>query len=94
MATLNALLFDVFGTLVDWRSSIAREARGDPRPAWRRRRLARIRGRLARQYQPAMDEVRSGRLPFCKLDALHRRNLDVSCRASRSTASTRRRACT
>ena len=77
MATLHALLFDVFGTLVDWRSSIAREAEATLAPrgvavdwlafadAWRG------------QYQPAMDDVRSGRLPFSKLDALHRRNLDV-----------------
>jgi 2-haloacid dehalogenase len=28
------------------------------------------------QYQPAMDQVRSGALPFCKLDVLHRHNLD------------------
>ena len=27
-------------------------------------------------YQPAMEEVRSGRMPFCKLDVLHRRNLE------------------
>ena len=81
MATPHALLFDVFGTLVDWRTSIAREAeatlatRGAAidwlafADAWRG------------QYQPAMDEVRSGRLPFSKLDALHRRNLDVVLRA-------------
>ena len=80
MATINALLFDVFGTLVDWRSSIAREAETALAPrgivvdwlafadAWRA------------QYQPAMDDVRSGRLPFSKLDALHRRNLDVILR--------------
>jgi 2-haloacid dehalogenase len=77
MATVKALLFDVFGTLVDWRSSIAREAEATLAPrgvvvdwlafadAWRGR------------YQPAMEDVRSGRLPFGKLDALHRRNLDV-----------------
>jgi len=80
MRDVKALFFDVFGTLVDWRSSIAREARGILSPlgvaldwesfadAWRD------------QYQPAMDEVRSGRLPFSKLDALHRRNLDVILR--------------
>ena len=77
MQDLRALLFDVFGTLVDWRGSIAREARGllaargvaidweAFADAWRG------------QYQPAMEEVRSGRLPFSKLDTLHRRNLDV-----------------
>src|SRR5271170_2630261 len=73
---VKALLFDVFGTLVDWRTSIAREAeailalRGYGldwlafADAWRG------------EYQGAMEEVRSGRLPFCKLDVLHRRNLD------------------
>jgi 2-haloacid dehalogenase len=77
---VKALLFDVFGTLVDWRSSIAREAREILSPlgisvdwesfadAWRD------------QYQPAMDEVRTGRRPFSKLDVLHRRNLDVILR--------------
>jgi 2-haloacid dehalogenase len=74
--TVKALFFDVFGTLVDWRTSIAREAEAILTPrgftfdafafadAWRD------------EYQPAMDEVRSGRIPFCKLDVLHRRNLE------------------
>src|SRR5687767_7668862 len=73
MQMLRALIFDVFGTLVDWRSGVARDVRavfGDLvdadafADAWRD------------EYQPAMEEVRAGRLPFCKLDALHRRNLD------------------
>jgi 2-haloacid dehalogenase len=74
--TVKALFFDVFGTLVDWRTSIARESEAILKPrgftfeplafadAWRD------------EYQPAMDEVRSGRMPFCKLDVLHRRNLE------------------
>src|SRR3954469_3738797 len=73
---VEALFFDVFGTLVDWRSGVAREAEAILRPlghdldgpafadAWRG------------EYQPAMEEVRAGRIPFCKLDALHRRNLE------------------
>ncbi len=77
MRELKAIFFDVFGTLVDWRGSVAREARRLLAPsgvaidweafadAWRG------------EYQPAMEQVRSGRLPFSKLDALHRRNLDV-----------------
>jgi len=73
---VRALVFDVFGTVVDWRSGVAREAapflaqhgRGDVDPgafadAWRKR------------YQPAMEEVRSGRRPFTRLDVLHRENL-------------------
>ena len=78
---VKALLFDVFGTLVDWRSSIAREARQILAPhgvnadwetfadAWRD------------QYQPAMAAVRSGEIAFCRLDALHRRNLDITLRS-------------
>ena len=73
---VKALFFDVFGTLVDWRWGVAREAQRRLMPlgysldwlgfadAWRD------------EYQPSMDEVRQGRIPFCKLDVLHRRNLD------------------
>ncbi|MEA2988048.1 MAG: 2-haloacid dehalogenase [Alphaproteobacteria bacterium] len=73
----KALFFDVFGTLVDWRTSVAREAETILKPlgveidwlafatAWRG------------EYQGAMDEVRLGRIPFCKLDVLHRRNLEL-----------------
>lgn len=73
----KALFFDVFGTLVDWRTGIAREAEQVLKPlgvsvdwlafadAWRG------------EYQGAMDQVRDGRIPFCKLDVLHRRNLDL-----------------
>jgi len=76
-ASPKALLFDVFGTLVDWRTSVARESEMILKPfgvsvdwlafadAWRG------------EYQGAMDQVRDGRIPFCKLDVLHRRNLDL-----------------
>ena len=75
-ATVKALFFDVFGTMVDWRRGVAREARTLLAPlghdidwiafadAWRG------------EYQPAMEEVRDGRLPFSRLDVLHRRMLD------------------
>src|SRR6185437_7967825 len=76
MTTVRAMFFDVFGTLVDWRTSIAREAERILRPlghdldwlgfadAWRA------------EYQRGMEEVRSGGIPFCRLDVLHRRNLE------------------
>jgi 2-haloacid dehalogenase len=72
----KALIFDVFGTLVDWRSGVARESKTLLEPlgysldwlafadAWRA------------EYQPAMEEVRSGRIPFSRLDVIHRRMLD------------------
>jgi len=75
-AAVRALFFDVFGTLVDWRSSVATETE-------------RILGALSYQldwlafadawrgeYQPGMEEVRAGTQPFAKLDFLHRRNLE------------------
>lgn len=77
MQDIQVLLFDVFGTLVDWRGSIARETRD----------LLSVRGvaidweafadAWRDRYQPALEQVRSGRTPFTKLDALHRRNLDA-----------------
>jgi 2-haloacid dehalogenase len=81
MAEVRVLLFDVFGTLVDWHGSIAREVHG----------LLAARGLAVdgaafatawrAEYQGAMEEVRSGRIPFCKLDVLHRRNLDIVLKA-------------
>jgi 2-haloacid dehalogenase len=75
--TVKAVLFDVFGTCVDWRSGVARDvALAASRlslavdahafaDAWRGR------------YQPAMEEVRSGRRPWTILDVLHRESLDA-----------------
>jgi 2-haloacid dehalogenase len=72
---IKALLFDVFGTVVDWRSGVVRDASQfftrhavtvDPfefADTWRR------------EYAPAMEEIRSGRRTFVRLDVLHRENL-------------------
>ncbi len=73
---IEALVFDVFGTLVDWRSSIAREAESLLAPLGIARDWADFADAWRAQYQPAMEEVRSGRLPFAKLDLLHRRGLE------------------
>jgi 2-haloacid dehalogenase len=70
----QALIFDVFGTLVDWRGGVARavaEALPQAEPegfadAWRGR------------YQPAMEAVRAGRRPYVALDVLHREMLDAT----------------
>jgi 2-haloacid dehalogenase len=66
---MRALLFDVFGTCVDWRTSIEWEATRWQLPegfadAWRA------------QYQPQLETVRSGRRPWVNLDVLHRIGLD------------------
>jgi 2-haloacid dehalogenase len=77
MKNVRALIFDVFGTLVDWRSSIAREARTILSPLGVAIDWAEFADAWRARYPLAMEEVRSGRLPFSKLDVLHRRNLDV-----------------
>lgn len=72
MSQIRALFFDVFGTLVDWRGSIAREVRrlelgvdGEAfADAWRD------------EYQPAMEGIRAGGRGYVRLDVLHRENLD------------------
>ncbi|ORE96021.1 2-haloalkanoic acid dehalogenase [Stappia sp. 22II-S9-Z10] len=69
----KALIFDVFGTLVDWRGSIARGL--TPWIDGEAERLAFADAWRAR-YQPAMESVRSGARPFVPLDTLHRENLD------------------
>jgi 2-haloacid dehalogenase len=77
MQNVRALVFDVFGTLVDWRTSIARETRSVLAPLGLHVDWEKFADAWRDQYQPAMEDVRSGRLPFSKLDVLHRRNLDV-----------------
>lgn len=76
LGDVRALLFDVFGTCVDWRSGVMREvaavasAKGRPvdaaafADAWRA------------LYQPSMEAVRSGRRSWTVLDVLHRESLD------------------
>ena len=75
--TVKALFFDVFGTLVDWRTSIARETEILLKPLGNSLDWLAFADAWRREYQGAMDEVRTGRIPFCKLDVLHRRNLEL-----------------
>jgi 2-haloacid dehalogenase len=77
MALPKALFFDVFGTLVDWRTSIAREAQAILGPLGHSLDWLAFADAWRGEYQGAMDEVRFGRIPFCKLDILHRRNLEL-----------------
>jgi 2-haloacid dehalogenase len=76
MSSPKALFFDVFGTLVDDRSGVAREAERILQPLGHALDWLAFADAWRDEYQPAMEEVRAGRAPFCKLDVLHRRNLD------------------
>ena len=73
---VQALFFDVFGTLADWRSSIAREAQKILGPLGHKLDWLAFADAWRGEYQPAMEEVRAGKMAFCKLDVLHRHNLD------------------
>ncbi|WP_336342931.1 haloacid dehalogenase type II [Halalkalicoccus ordinarius] len=73
---VDALVFDVFGTVVDWRSGVVRDGRtlGEAKEldvdwaafadAWRE------------EYQPSLARVRRGEIPWRNLDALHRESLE------------------
>jgi 2-haloacid dehalogenase len=76
LSAVKALFFDVFGTLVDWRASVAREARAALEPLGHSADWLSFADAWRDEYQPGMEEVRSGRIPFSKLDVLHRRNLE------------------
>jgi len=75
---VKALFFDVFGTLVDWRTSIAREVEAALRPRGHALDWGAFADAWRGEYQGALEEVRSGRIGFCKLDVLHRRNLELT----------------
>jgi len=72
---VRALTFDVFGTLVDWRESIAREARDMLVPRGLKRDWHFFADRWRLRYQPALEKVRRGTRPWTRLDELHRENL-------------------
>lgn len=73
LSEVRVLAFDVFGTVVDWRGSVAREVEALGlgldgaafADAWRRR------------YIPSMKLVREGKRDWVRLDTLHRENLDA-----------------
>lgn len=74
--TPKALVFDTFGTVVDWRGSIIEEGK-----AWGKSKgfeidWASFADRWRAGYAPAMDKVRKGQLPWTKLDDLHRMILE------------------
>jgi 2-haloacid dehalogenase len=73
---VKALVYDVFGTCVDWRNGVARDAERILKPLGYNLDWLAFASAWRALYQPSMEEVRSGRQPFVKLDVLHRRMLD------------------
>ena len=70
--SVKAMVFDTFGTVVDWRGSIIAEGAAWGKTKGLRLDWARFADRWRDGYRPAMDRVRTGELPWTKLDVLHR----------------------
>ena len=70
--SIKALTFDIFGTVVDWRSTIIREGQQLGAAKGIDLDWARFADAWRAGYQPAMQRVRTGELPWQTIDALHR----------------------
>jgi len=90
VAEIQALVHDVFGTVVDWRSAVTADGealaarRGITHVDWQQ-----FADEWRGAYAPSMNRVRTGELPWTNLDALHRMALDALLENSRSPGSVR-----
>ena len=75
MDDVKALVFDVFGTVVDWRSSITKHAAAFGEAQGIEADWGAFADGWRGKYQPYMNKVRTGELPWTKLDVLHRMGL-------------------
>lgn len=76
VSSVKALVFDTFGTVVDWRTSVTREIEDVAKRKGFAVDGAKFADAWRAEYRPNMDRVRSGELPWTKLDHLHRIILD------------------
>jgi 2-haloacid dehalogenase len=76
VGAVKALVFDVFGTVVDWRTSVAREVDGVAKAKGVKVDGAAFADAWRALYQPSMNRVRTGDLPWTRLDDLHRMVLE------------------
>jgi 2-haloacid dehalogenase len=76
VGSIKALTFNVFGTVVDWRGSIIRDGEAFGRARGLAVDWARFADAWRGLYQPQMDRVRNGEMPWTRLDDLHRMSLD------------------
>jgi 2-haloacid dehalogenase len=73
---VQVLVFDVFGTVVDWRGSVIAEGEALGRAKALKLDWAAFADAWRGGYGPSMNRVRRGELPWTKLDLLHRMTLD------------------
>jgi 2-haloacid dehalogenase len=75
-AGTKALVFDVFGTVVDWHGSVAREVRNLAKEKGLCVNAVKFAKAWRAGYRPAMDRVLRGEVPFQKIDVIHRAILE------------------
>jgi 2-haloacid dehalogenase len=75
-ASVKALVFDVFGTVVDWRTAVASQVEDFAKSKGLKVDGAVFADAWRAQYGPSMNRVRTGDLPWTTLDELHRMSLD------------------
>jgi 2-haloacid dehalogenase len=76
--TVKVLAFDVFGTIVDWRSSVIAEGEHLGKAKGLQIDWAAFADAWRAIYRPYMDRVQNGELPWTKLDDLHRQMLEAT----------------
>jgi 2-haloacid dehalogenase len=76
LANVKACVFDTFGTVVDWRSSVIAEATNWGKAKGLNINWAEFADRWRLGYGPAMDRVRKGEIPWTNLDDLQRMILE------------------
>ena len=76
VASVKALVFDTFGTVVDWRTSVTQEVEALAKRKGLTVDGAKFADAWRAGYGPSMNRVRTGELPWTKLDRLHRMTLD------------------
>jgi 2-haloacid dehalogenase len=75
-SSIKALVFDTFGTVVDWRTSVTQEVEQLAKRKGLKIDAAKFADSWRAGYGPSMNRVRTGELPWTKLDGLHRMILD------------------
>lgn len=77
LSSVKALTFDVFGTVVDWRTSIIRDLEAFGRKKGIAGDWVNLTDDWRGAYRPTLNKVIKGELPFARLDDLHRGTLDM-----------------
>ena len=76
LADVKACVFDTFGTVVDWRSSVIAQGMEWGKAKGLNINWVEFTDKWRLGYSPIMDKVRNGQIPWTNLDGLHRMLLD------------------